>query len=150
LQEVLEEIDLYKEIENVNSYIEIEKARFGDKLEIIYDIPNNINCKLPPLILQPIVENAIKHGVLGKLEGGKVEIIASKEENSVKLIVKDDGVGISEEKLKTLLKKDSTKDSIGLINVNERLKNKYGNKYGLDIKSEVYKGTVITMIIPNA
>lgn len=149
LQEGLEEVDLYKEIENVNSYVEIEKARFGDNLEIIYDIPDNINCKLPPLILQPIVENAIKHGVLGKIEGGKVEIIAYKEENCIKLIVKDDGVGIPEEKLNSLLEKDPNRDSIGLINVNERLKNKYGDQYGLDIKSEVDKGTIITMIIPN-
>lgn len=150
LQEGLEEVDLYKEIENVNSYIEIEKARFGDKLEIIYDIPDNINCSLPPLILQPIVENAIKHGVLGKIEGGKVEIIAHKEEGGIKLIVKDDGVGIPEEKLKSLLKKDYNRDSIGLVNVNERLKNKYGDQYGLNIKSEMDKGTRITMIIPNA
>lgn len=149
LQEGLEEVDLYKEIENVNSYIEIEKARFGDKLEIIYDIPDNINCTLPPLILQPIVENAIKHGVLGKIEGGKVEIIAHKEEMGIRLIVKDDGVGIPEEKLKFLLKKDYNRDSIGLVNVNERLKNKYGDQYGLDIKSEMDKGTRITMIIPN-
>lgn len=150
LQEGLEEVDLYKEIENVNSYIEIEKARFGDKLEIIYDIPDNINCSLPPLILQPIVENAIKHGVLGKIEGGKVEIIAHKEESGIKLIVKDDGVGIPEEKLRSLLKKDYNRDSIGLVNVNERLKNKYGDQYGLNIKSEMDKGTRITMIIPNA
>lgn len=149
LQEGPEEVDLYKEIENVNSYVEIEKARFGDNLEIIYHIPHNINCKLPPLIIQPIVENAIKHGVLGKIKGGKVEIIAYKEENGIKLIVKDDGVGIAEEKLDSLLKKDSNRDSIGLINVNERLKNKYGDQYGLDIKSEVDKGTIVTMIIPN-
>lgn len=149
LQEGLEEVDLYREIENVNSYIEIEKARFGDKLEIIYDIPDNINCTLPPLILQPIVENAIKHGVLGKIEGGKVEIVAHKEESGIRLVVKDDGVGIPEEKLKFLLKKDCNRDSIGLVNVNERLKNKYGDQYGLDIKSEMDKGTRITMIIPN-
>ncbi len=65
-----EEVKLYKEIETIKSYLEIEKARFGDKLEIIYDIPEDIECTLPPLLLQPIVENAVKHGIFEKVEGG--------------------------------------------------------------------------------
>lgn len=148
LQQEVDHVDLYKEIENINSYVEIEKARFGDKLEIIYDIPDNIECKLPPLILQPIVENAIKHGVLGKLEGGQVEIIASEDDKEIKLVVRDNGVGISVEQLDCLFEQKDNNDSIGLKNVNERLKNKYGEQYGLSIKSEVNKGTTATIIIP--
>lgn len=148
LQEGLDEVDLSKEIEHINSYVEIEKARFGDKLQIIYDIPDDIECRLPPLILQPLVENAIKHGVLGKIEGGKVEIIASEGDEEIKLVVKDNGVGIPKDKLDHLLDENENRDSIGLINVNERLKNKYGHRYGLNIESEVNKGTIAIIIIP--
>lgn len=146
-QEV-EEVALYKEIEHINSYIQIEKARFGDKLEIIYNIPEDIDCKLPPLLLQPIVENAIKHGVLNKIEGGTVEITAINYKNETKLIVKDNGVGIPKDIMKSLFETKNTKESIGLSNVNERLKNKYGDKYGLQIETEVDRGTIATMVIP--
>ncbi len=148
LEQDIEEVDLCKEIEHINSYIEIEKARFGDKLEIIYDIPEDIDCKLPPLILQPIVENAIKHGVLGKIEGGKVEIIARENGIGTELVVKDNGIGIPEELLSSLLKERNNKEGIGLKNVNERLKNKYGSQYGLRIESEFGIGTIATMVIP--
>lgn len=148
LEQDVDDVDLYKEIEHVNSYIEIEKARFGDKLQIVYDIPEGINCKLPPLLLQPIVENAIKHGILNKIEGGIVEIIAIDDVNDTKLIVKDDGVGISKDILDSLFKEKENREKIGLKNVNERLRNKYGEKYGLKIESEVNKGTIVTMAIP--
>ena len=150
LQQDVEEVDLSKEIEHINSYVEIEKARFGDKLEIIYDVPEEVKCKLPPLLLQPLVENAIKHGVLGKIEGGQVEIIACKEDRGTRLTVRDNGVGIEREVLDNLFKKDETRESIGLINVNERLKNKYGEEYGLKIESQVNFGTTATIIIPGS
>lgn len=148
LEQEVEDVNLYKEIEHINSYIEIEKARFGDKLEIIYDISEEINCKIPPLLLQPLVENAIKHGVLDKIEGGKVEIIAIDNEIETKLVVKDNGVGISKDVLDSLFMETSNKESIGLININERLKNKYGDQYGLKIESEIDRGTIATMVIP--
>ena len=144
----IDEVDLYKEIEHINSYIEIEKARFGDKLEIEYQIQEDIECKLPPLILQPLVENAIKHGVLRKIEGGKVEIIARENGIGTELIVRDNGVGIPKDKLDSILEERGTKEGIGLKNVNERLKNKYGSEYGLKIESELNKGTIASMVIP--
>lgn len=148
LQQNNEDVELQKEIEHINSYLEIEKARFGDKLEIIYNIPDNIECKLPPLLLQPIVENAVKHGVLEKIEGGTVEIIAKDYENFTELIVKDNGVGMSSEELDNLFKGKNSSDSIGLTNVNNRLKNKYGKEFGLIIDSELNRGTKVTMVIP--
>lgn len=148
LQEESDEVELYEEIEHINSYLEIEKARFGDKLEIIYNIPKNIDCILPPLLLQPIVENAIKHGVLERIEGGTVEITAIDKEWETELIVKDDGVGMSFNLLSSLFDDEENLDSIGLNNVNNRLKNKYGKNYGLIIDSELNKGTKVTMIIP--
>lgn len=148
LQEGNDEVELHKEIENINSYLEIEKARFGDKLKIIYNIPEEIDCLLPPLLLQPIVENAVKHGVLEKIEGGTVEITAIDNEIETELIVKDDGVGMSPETLSSLFNEDNNSDSIGLNNVNSRLKNKYGKEYSLKIDSKLNKGTIVTMTIP--
>lgn len=144
----VDEVYLSKEIDNINSYIAIEKARFGDKLNIIYHISEEIDCKLPPLLIQPIVENAIKHGVLNKVDGGKVEVIAKDEESQTKIIVKDDGVGMPQKLIDYLLSDKPIKDRIGIRNVNERLKNKYGEDWGLDIKSEINKGTEVTIVIP--
>ncbi len=150
LQNQVNDVDLYREVENINSYVEIERARFGDKLEIIYHIPEDIKCKIPPLLLQPLVENAIKHGVLKKIEGGRVEIVASEEKNGIRLTVRDNGIGMSEDCLNGLLVKGNCQDNnrIGLKNINERLINKYGKEYGLKIKSKLNEGTIATIVIP--
>jgi two-component system sensor histidine kinase LytS len=148
LQEGSDEVELSKEIEHINSYVEIEKARFGDKLKIIYNIPENIDCILPPLLLQPIVENAIKHGVLEKIEGGTVEITALDSEWETVLMVKDDGVGMDKDTLSSLFNEKDNSNSIGLANVNNRLKTKYGEEYGLIIDSQLNKGTTVTIRIP--
>ncbi len=144
----VDEVELSKEIENVNSYIEIERARFGDKLDIVYDIPEDIECKLPPLLIQPIVENAIKHGVLNKVGGGRVEVVAVDEEIQTKIIVRDDGIGMSQKLIDYLLSDKPIKDRIGIRNVNERLKNKYGKEWALDIESVMDRGTEVTIVIP--
>lgn len=148
LQEPVEEVPLEKEIEHIVSYVEIEKARFGDKLRINYNIDDDVDCRIPPLLLQPLVENAIKHGVLSKLEGGKVDIIAQRTSNGTEIIIEDDGVGIPEETLNNLLSDCSQRDCIGLKNVNQRLISIYGKDHGLKIQSKVNKGTRISILIP--
>ena len=148
LQEPVEEVPLEKEIEHIVSYVEIEKARFGDKLRINYIIDDDVDCRIPPLLLQPLVENAIKHGVLSKLEGGKVDIIAQRTSNGTEIIIEDDGVGIPEETLNNLLSDCSQRDCIGLKNVNQRLISIYGKDHGLKIQSKVNKGTRISILIP--
>ncbi len=148
LQEPVEEVPLEKEIEHIVSYVEIEKARFGDKLRINYNIDDDVDCRIPPLLLQPLVENAIKHGVLSKLEGGKVDIIAQRTSNGTEIIIEDDGVGIPEETLNNLLSDCSLRDCIGLKNVNQRLISIYGKDHGLKIQSKVNKGTRISILIP--
>lgn len=148
LQVELDEVDLTKEIEHINSYVEIEKARFGDKLQVKYNIQESVSCKLPPLLLQPLVENAIKHGIFDKVEGGIVEVIARDHPGFTKIDIIDNGIGMSKELLSCLFNKDKNRDCIGLINIDERLKNIYGHQYGLDIISELGKGTTVTLIIP--
>lgn len=147
LQESNNEVDLYKELENIKSYLEIEKARFGDKLNIVFDIPDKIDCTLPPLLLQPLVENAVKHGIFEKVDGGTVQIKAIDNGRETELIVEDDGIGMSEELLSSLLN-DQVSTGIGLNNVNNRLKAMYGKEYGLIIESKIGQGTRVKMRIP--
>ncbi|MEW9123583.1 MAG: sensor histidine kinase [Thermotaleaceae bacterium] len=143
-----EEVDLREEIRNIESYLAIERARFGDKLKIIYDIPAHIQCIIPSLILQPIVENAVKHGIFNKEEGGTVRIIAREIEGYIDLYVEDDGVGIEPDRLSKLLTEIEQQERIGLINVDRRLKVKYGLEYGLEIRSRIGNGTVVKVRIP--
>lgn len=146
-----QDISLKKEINNVNSYMEIEKARFGDKLEIIYDIPDDIECSLPPLIIQPLAENAVKHGIVTRIKGGTVKIKARKDNdnNNTIITVEDDGVGIEEEFINYILSDNTTEDRIGIKNVNNRLINKYGEKYALKIDSKIDVGTKVIVVIPD-
>ncbi len=142
------DVSLKKELENVNSYVSIEKARFGDKLRIVYNIPKDLDCYLPALIIQPIVENAIKHGIFNSLEGGTVEIQALDRDRVTEIYVRDDGIGMDQELINYLLASGKDMDKIGIRNVNERLKNKYGDEFGLRIKSRLGDGTEVKIVIP--
>ncbi|MFT9494057.1 LytS/YhcK type 5TM receptor domain-containing protein [Anaerosolibacter sp.] len=142
------DIDLMREIKNIESYLALERARFGEKLKIIYEIPENITCVIPSLILQPVVENAVKHGIFNKVEGGTVIIRASDNKDYVELVVEDDGIGMDHSKLQCLFREEGNTNHIGLMNVNKRLKTKYGAEYGLNIGSQVGIGTKVTMKIP--
>jgi len=99
------------------------------------------------LILQPLVENAIKHGVLPKKEGGTIAISSRIEDGRLILVVEDDGVGTDMERIREILKYDPHRKSIGLYNVFSRLKNIY-NKNVMIIESELGKGTKVTISIP--
>jgi two-component system sensor histidine kinase LytS len=148
LQGEMEDVDLLKEIEHINSYVEIERARFGDKLQIVFDIEEGIDCKIPPLLLQPLVENAIKHGLMDKIEGGKVVITARNCVDCTEIKVEDNGIGMESGLIESILIGNGPKDCIGLKNINDRLKNKYGKNYGLDIDSRLSEGTSIRITIP--
>ena len=142
-------VDLQTEINHVKSYVFIEMARFEEKLKVIYDVPENLNCFLPPLTLQPIVENAIKHGILPKKNGGIVKVSGHKNSNVVNLEISDDGVGIDKNKLNDLLYGDLNRgDSVGFKNVDMRLKGIFGEEYGLQVFSEKDKGTTVSLSIP--
>lgn len=138
-------VDIYKELEQVKAYVEVEKARFGDKLNVIYDIDEDINIKIPSLIIQPIVENSIKHGILEGSKRGTVKIYVRKiMDNKVKVIIEDDGVGISEKVIERVYDNNMQENKIGISNVNNRLKYIYGK--GLQIE-RLDKGTRTTFIV---
>lgn len=142
-------IELNDEINHVKSYVEIEKARFEEKLTVIYNIDEKIRFLIPPLTLQPIVENAIKHGILAKKNGGKVIISIFEEKESIKISVYDNGVGVDDETIDELLDLHSNRsNSIGLNNVFKRLNYIFGEKVTLKIDSEIGHWTEVVMELP--
>jgi two-component system sensor histidine kinase LytS len=141
-------VELETEINHVKSYVEIEQARFEDKLLVEYELEDDLDCYLPSLTLQPIVENAIKHGILPKKNGGSVKIIGRKKGKEIEISVVDDGVGIKKEKITDILNNNKYKKSIGINNVNQRLKGMFGEGYGLKIDSKLNEGTSVTLRIP--
>jgi len=136
-------IDIKKELKQVIDYIEIEKARFGNKLNIIYDI-DDVDVKIPSLSIQPLVENAIVHGILKDKGVGTVNISVKKYEEKVKISIVDSGVGIGEDVIERIYNGTMPENKIGLYNVHLRLKLIYGE--GLIIES-LEKGTKIEFYI---
>jgi two-component system LytT family sensor kinase len=143
-------ITLEEEISYIKDYVVIENARFNDKLKIIYDIGKSIkNVKIPVFTVQPLLQNAIIHGILPKENTGKVKISACKLYNEILISVTDNGIGIKEENLKRVYEHGfGTGCGVGIPNVNERLKILYGEKYGLKIESKYKKGTKVYFKIP--
>ncbi|MEX6493581.1 LytS/YhcK type 5TM receptor domain-containing protein [Fusobacterium animalis] len=132
-------VELIKELNQVDTYIKIEKVRFGDKLNILYDVDESLyNFQIPSLIIQPLVENSIKHGILKKRDNGCVKIIIKKIDKDIEITIEDDGVGIEQSIIDNLDKQ--IKENIGLKNVHQRLKLLYGE--GLNIK-KLKQGTRI-------
>ncbi|HAP93505.1 MAG TPA: sensor histidine kinase [Desulfotomaculum sp.] len=141
---------LKEEIEYLNTYLILEKARFGEKLQIAKEIDETIlPCRVPVLTIQPLVENAIKHGILPKSGRGTVKIIACPVNGEMLVAVHDDGVGIQPERLPEIFKHDvGSGNGVGLSNVHERLKSLFGEDYGLKIVSTPNVGTSVYVRIP--
>jgi len=141
-------ISILNELQHINAYIHLEQARFGDRLKLEHNINIEESFRVPALILQPIVENAIRHGLYQKLEGGKIVIRIDKRKGYFRIAVIDDGLGIPPDRLKYIFDTSIPKKSIGLTNVNQRLITLYGPKNHLRIYSRVNKGTIVIMKIP--
>ncbi len=135
----LKSVELIKELNQIDTYIKIEKARFGEKLNIVYDVDESLyNFQIPSLIIQPLVENSIKHGILKKRDNGFVKIIVKRIDKDIEVAIEDDGVGIEQAVIDNLDKK--IEENIGLKNVHQRLKLLYGE--GLNI-TKLEQGTRI-------
>lgn len=135
---------LREEISFIDDYLAIEMVRFGDKLRFHKEIDERTLDRLvPSMILQPIVENSIKHGLANKVEGGMVGLKVSLDGDRLRILIEDDGVGISESRLAGLFE-----HGIGVSNVNERLRVLYGSSYRMLVDSEPDKGTRTTIELP--
>ncbi len=148
-------VSLKEEIAFIRSYINVQKVRMGDKLHYREEIPLQLmEASVPKLILQPIIENAIVHGLRNR--GGNVTLKAVAFEEKIHIIISDDGEGVGTKRLKELrenlqkLESTPSKDhnGIALTNVHERVRLLFGNEYGIEIESEEEKGFSVTIKIP--
>lgn len=139
------------ELKHVQAYLAVVQARYSNQLEVNINVPTNLyNIKLPPLTLQPLVENAVQHGFKKITDGSTINIYAEPTENYIKISVQDNGIGIEPEIIQSLFinEKQQGKDRIGLNNVNGRLTGIFGPESHLDISSSSGKGTKVTFKIP--
>jgi two-component system, LytTR family, sensor histidine kinase LytS len=140
------------ELQQVKSYLAIEKARFGERIKFTMDIePGYDQWPIPPLIIQPLVENAIKHGISVKEEGGSVRVVISKHNEKLHIIVQDDGIGMDKTQSKHIFTKNSinhNSSGIGLQNINKRMEQIYGPQYKLVVNSKQDSGTTAKLMIP--
>jgi len=139
-------ITLEKELDHVKAYYKIEKARFGDKL--ISNFSNNIKetIYVPPLIIQPIIENSIKHGILKKVGGGVIDLKINAKSKKLLIEITDNGIGMSEDKLKAVNTFGS--NTVGINNVQKRLKTIFHEKASVTIESQLNQGTKVLISLP--
>ncbi|NQX71771.1 response regulator [Paenibacillus alba] len=140
-------VSLKRELSLTKSYVELEQARFGSRLNVEWDVSVSMETLIPALIVQPLVENAIRHGIMKRLSGGTVLIQAKLEPHGLLIAVRDNGVGMIPEQLDRVLKPERLEGNIGLVNVHKRLMNEYGQ--GLRIESVQDKGTTVAFRIPS-
>jgi LytS/YehU family sensor histidine kinase len=133
---------LFRELEFLEIYLEIQKTRFGDRLRVAFDIPAELTAaRVPNLILQPLVENAIKHGVSAQPGAGRVAISARREDGMLVLRVRDDGPGLSD-----LPRPGGS--GVGLANTRERLRQLYGDEQRLDLVNAPEGGLEVSVTLP--
>lgn len=144
-KDLSQSVPLKNEIELAKAYADIEKARFEERLQINFDICDDLEVQVPILMLQPVIENAVNHGILPKPEGGRVDVSVRRDKRFLVFRVKDNGIGM-EEGEPDLSKKRETGKGVGLANINGRLKKLYGE--GLSIVSGPNRGTEVSWRIP--
>jgi two-component system LytT family sensor kinase len=138
-------VPLREELAFIDDYLDIEVARFGrDNLDIVKEIgADTLEIFIPSMLLQPVVENSLKHGLASRLEGGKIHLRTFNRDGRLHIEIQDNGVGISEEKMPHVYV-----EGIGLSNVRERLRVLYGDDFRLDIQSHEGQGTIIHIDVP--
>jgi two-component system, sensor histidine kinase YesM len=147
-------VSLQSEIDLMKGYLDIQKLRFGDRIDYSVQVFSDIeNYEVLPLLLQPIVENAFVHGLEGKEGQGIIDIVIKEDEDLLVIDIIDNGLGIDEEKLNYVYRKinnlsEGTKKSIGLSNVNQRIKLCYGEGYGIKVSSQKGLGTKVSIYLP--
>ncbi|MBS1817384.1 MAG: histidine kinase [Acidobacteria bacterium] len=138
-------VTLREELESIDQYLDIEVVRFGPQLKVLKEIsPDTLDVIVPSMLLQPIIENSIKHGLSRKVGGGRITIRTARRGDRSLIEVEDDGLGMTEERLKEALE-----GGIGLSNVNERLRTIYGAACTLKLASTTGRGTRVSVEIPD-
>lgn len=150
----LEYITVAEEVANVQNYVYLQRIRFSERFDVTWEIDDKIlECRIIKLILQPIIENAIVHGIEALESGGLISIKGFTVDEKICFEIADNGVGMSEEDVDQLITyiNDPIKNlsgSIGVKNVNQRIKLYYGNAYGVSIASTPLQGTIVSLTLP--
>ncbi|MGA9870988.1 MAG: histidine kinase [Rhodococcus sp. (in: high G+C Gram-positive bacteria)] len=140
---------LSDELRNIDRYLTLERARFGDTLQVTLQVaPEVLNVTLPFLALQPLVENAVRHGLSGRAGGGTITIIAADEGTDCLISIEDDGVGMDPEVLRSGTLDAGEAAHVGLANVDDRLRAAFGNDYGLVVDTAEGAGTKVSLRVP--
>ena len=140
---------LAEELRSIEQYLMLEQARFGDRLTVTLRIaPEVLPVAIPFLCLQPLVENGVQHGLEGREDGGRITIVAQDRDRECVITIEDDGAGEDPERVRRALAGDTTTDSIGLGNVDERLRRAFGDEYGLVVETAPGAGTKVTVRVP--
>ena len=141
-------IPLSRELQLVDAYVQIEKARFGDKIKIEYDIEEEImDEKIPSLSIQPLIENAVKHGICKKKEGGTIYLSVKRRKELIYIVVRDTGVGMPADKVESLKNIEDKNNGIGFSNIGRRIRRL--TKADIDIYSIEGEGTTVAISIKN-
>lgn len=149
-------ITVREELQHVRSYLEIQQVRYQDILQYEIHVPEKLDKYLiPKITIQPLVENALYHGIKNKRGSGKIVISGKKEEEYFLIRIEDNGIGIREERLEEvrngIKRRTLTENAIyGLYNVNERIRLNFGEPYGISIESTYEEGTVVSILLPYA
>jgi two-component system LytT family sensor kinase len=140
---------LAEELRSIEHYLVLERARFGDRLQVsLLVAPEVLPVVIPFLCLQPLVENAVRHGIERKDGSGRIVIVAEDHDTDCVISVEDDGVGEDPERVRRALAGDSSMDSVGLGNVDERLRSTFGDDYGVVVETGPGAGTKVIVRVP--
>ncbi|MBW5254547.1 histidine kinase [Streptomyces poriferorum] len=141
---------LADELHSIDQYLALVRARFGERLSVTLQVaPEVLPVALPFLCLQPLVENAVKHGLEGAVTSSRITISALDAGSEAEVVIEDDGTGMDPERLRHILRGEGGKSTgIGLLNVDERLRQVYGDDYGLVIETGIGAGMRITVRLP--
>jgi len=140
-----------EELRSIDSYLRLERARFGDRITVTLQVaPEVLSTVVPFLSIQPLVENAVRHGLESKEGGGRITITAIDSGAYAELSVEDDGVGIEPAALERALAGGPAGDHVGLRNVDARLRQVYGDDHGLVVETNVGAGTLVRMRVPKS
>ena len=152
LQSGDDEVSLYEEMEFTKKYIQIQKHRFGEKLDVIIDIDDRLYDQgIFRMSLQPLVENAFKHGFCDNEQQYRLSITSVINENSFDIIVSDNGIGLDEAKINQInasLQDYKNSSQIGLANLNERIRMRCGSEYGIELAKNDPKGLIVKLTLP--
>src|SRR5216683_1740124 len=132
-------VPLKRELDFLDAYLEIERVRFGDRLKVVFEIdPQSLDAEVPSLILQPLVENAIRHGVASHIGPGLVQLVTKRRGETLLIEIRDNGPGMP----------TNAREGLGLRNTHERLRQTYGLNYSLEVRNQGESGVVVSCELP--